>query len=282
MTCGEKRDFEGKVGLITGAGKFTGIGFGLADKLASMGAHVVLTDLGAPPPEGSPIKMGSLDEMKRMAGDLKTRHNVDVLALEMDVCDTGSINAAFETVERTFGGLDFLFNNAGTAAGAPQFTHDYDEAGWVKTFDVNCHGVFRVSRAAVKLMRGRPGAAIVNVASRAGKAPAKMNGAYSASKAAVIMITKVMAVELGAEVRVNAICPGLIKTDLQEGNVALKAIVMNTTVEEAEKTMVGLVPLGRMGTINEVADTAVYLVSPQSSYITGQAVNVGGGYLVEL
>ena len=97
------------------------------------------------------------------------------------------------------------------------------------------------------------------------------------------MITKVMARELAsAGIRVNAVCPGLIMTDLQVGNIALKAVVFETTVEEAEKRLKDTVPLSRIGTIDEVADLAAYLVSDQSSYITGQAINIGGGILMEL
>ena len=165
--------------------------------------------------------------------------------------------------------------------GAGTMVHQYDEAAWIKTVDVNLHGVFRVSKAAVALMSGKPGA-IVNVASKAGKSPAPFNGAYAASKAGVISVTRVMALELGSEnIRVNAICPGFIKTDLQEGNIALKAHFWGIGVEEAEKRMSDSVPLKRMGNIEEVADLCAYLVSEHSSYITGQALNIGGGILTE-
>jgi NAD(P)-dependent dehydrogenase (short-subunit alcohol dehydrogenase family) len=131
-------------------------------------------------------------------------------------------------------------------------------------------------------MRKAP-CAIVNVASRAGKTPAKLNGAYSVSKAGVIMMTKVMAQELAEKnIRVNAICPGIIMTDLQVGNIFLKAVVFETSVDEAEEQLKSTIPLSRIGTIDEVADLAAYLMSNQSSYITGQAINVGGGILMEL
>ena len=164
----------------------------------------------------------------------------------------------------------------------PQMTHLYDEEAWMMTMDVNLHGVFRVTKAAVPLMRKAP-CAIVNVASRAGKTPAKLNGAYSVSKAGVIMMTKVMAQELAENnIRVNAICPGIIMTDLQVGNIFLKAVVFETSVDEAEEQLKSTIPLNRIGSIDEVADLAAYLMSNQSSYITGQAINVGGGMLMEL
>ena len=274
-------EFKGKTAMITGAGKDTGIGFGMAKKMASCGANVVMTDLGAPP-ENAPIEYGSMEKLEKIARDLGARYGVKVLALEMDVTDTDSVNAAMSTTKASLGSLNYLFNNAGTAIGAPQVTHEYDDDAWMKTMDVNLHGVFRVSKAAVPLMTQSP-CAIVNVASRAGKMPAKLNGAYSVSKAGVIMITKVMATELAEKnIRVNAVCPGLIMTDLQVGNIALKAVVFGTSVEEAEEQLKQTVPLNRIGTIDEVADLAAYLVSDQSSYITGQALNIGGGIMMEL
>ena len=275
-------EFKGRTALITGAGKHTGIGFGLARKMASCGANVVICDLSAPMVENAPIQFGSMDTLTVIAGELRQTYGVETLALEMDVTKTDSINSAMKAVEEKFGSLNFLFNNAGTAIGAPQMTHLYDEDAWMKTIDVNLHGVFRVSRAAVPLMTPGP-CAIVNVASRAGKTPARLNGAYSVSKAGVIMITKIMAQELAEKgIRVNAVCPGLIMTDLQIGNIALKAVVFNTTVEEAEKQLKSTVPLNRIGTVDEVADLAAYLFSGQSSYITGQAINIGGGILMEV
>ncbi|MFO7963289.1 MAG: SDR family NAD(P)-dependent oxidoreductase [Desulfobacterales bacterium] len=275
-------EFKGKTVMITGAGKHTGIGFGTANKMASYGANVVVTDLKSPPIKDAPIAYGSLDELKMIADELNARYGVKTLALEMDVTRSDSVNAAMEAVKETFGSLDFLCNNAGTAIGAPQNTHEYDESAWVNTVDVNLHGVFRVSKAAVPLMTNPP-CAIVNIASRAGKTPAKLNGAYSVSKAGAIMITKVMALELAEkQIRVNAVCPGLIMTDLQVGNIALKAVVFGTSAEEAEEQLKRTVPLNRIGSIDEVADLSAFLLSSRSAYITGQAINIGGGILMEV
>ena len=274
-------EFRGKIALITGAGKRNGIGFGLARKLAGRGANLVMTDLAGPPVENSPITYGSLDEMSTLAEEIRAEFGVEVLTLEMDVSRTESVEAALATVREKFGGLDVLINNAGTVFGAPQTAHEYEETAWIRTIDVNLHGVYRVTKAAVPLMKGRAGA-IVNMASKAGKSPAVFNGAYSVSKAGVIMLTKVMARELASEgIRVNAVCPGLIRTDLQKGNIALKAFVMGTDEVEAEKRMAGDVPLGRLGSIEETADLCVFLASERASYITGQAVNIDGGMLME-
>ncbi len=275
-------EMKGKTALITGSGKRNGIGFGIAERLASQGVNVVISDLVITQKAEEYVTFGTMEGMQELVAELEKNYSIQAAAVRMDVSDTESINAAMKMIEEKYGRLDYLFNNAGTAFGAGTMVHEYDEAAWIKTVDVNFHGVFRVSKAAVKLMKGSPGA-IVNVASKAGKSPAPLNGAYAASKAAVVMLTKVMALELGPEnIRVNAICPGFIKTELQEGNIALKAMLWEIEVPEAEKRMSDMVPLKRMGSIQEVADLCVYLVSERSSYITGQALNIGGGLLTEV
>jgi NAD(P)-dependent dehydrogenase (short-subunit alcohol dehydrogenase family) len=262
-------DMHQKTALITGAGHPAGIGQAIAGRLAGLGADVVLTDI-------------RVDTLESSAAALRSEHGVNVMAMPLDVTDGASIADAFEEVRRCFGGLDALFNNAAAVFGAPSPLHEYIEADWLRTLDVTLNGVIRVSQAAVPLMEDRR-AAIVNVASRAGKKPAELNGAYSVAKAGVIMATKVMASELASKgIRVNAVCPGLIDTDLQILNVALKAHVMGVSEDEAKRRLLESVPLGRMGTIEEVADLGAYLASPQASYITGQAINIGGGLLTEL
>jgi len=275
-------EIKGKTALITGSGKRNGIGFGIAERLASEGVNVVISDLVIPQEADEYVAFGTMEGMQKLVAELEKNYSIKATAVGLDVCDSESVNAAMKMIEEKYGQLDYLFNNAGTAMGAGTLVHEYDEAAWIKTVDVNFHGVFRVSKAAVKLMKGGSGA-IVNIASKAGKSPAPLNGAYAASKAAVVMLTKVMALELGPEnIRVNAVCPGFIKTELQEGNIALKAMLWEIDIPEAEKRMSDMVPLKRMGSIQEVADLCAFLISERSSYITGQALNIGGGLLTEI
>jgi NAD(P)-dependent dehydrogenase (short-subunit alcohol dehydrogenase family) len=275
-------DLKGKTGLITGAGKKTGIGYAIAERLAQCGANIALTDLGGNGTEISGIKTGSRSEMDQIAADLARTYGVRTLAIEMDVCNSSSIAEAAEAVKSVFSRVDALFNNAGAVLGAPQVVHHYDEDAWIKTIDVCLHGVFRVSKAFLPLMRAAP-AAIVNIASRAAKRPPLFNGAYGVAKAGVVMLTKVMALELGGEnIRVNAVCPGLIMTDMQVKRITMEAQVYGLTYDEAKKRLTETVPLKRIGEPSEVADLAVYLASSGSSYITGQAFNVGGGITMEL
>ncbi len=271
-----------KIAVVTGSGKKTGIGYAMARKFASEGAHVVIADFGTAEDFNADVGTGTSEEMDTIASDLASEFGVRTLAVNLDVTDTKLVQAMAETVKEEFGRVDILCNNAGATFGVPNGVHTYDEEAWTKTVDVNLHGVFRVSKAIVPLMQEN-GGTIVNTASRAGKVPPLFNGAYAVSKAGVIMMTKVMARELsGLKIRVNAICPGQIMTDLERWRFGLEAQFLNTTVEEQEQKMCETIPLGRIGTPDEVADMAVFLASDASSYVTGQALNICGGQVMEL
>jgi len=271
-----------KIALITGSGKKSGIGYAIAKKLASMGANIIIADFGNAEGFNADVGCGTMSEMETIAAELAEVYSVKTLAVNLDVTDTALVTAMAETVKTEFGRVDILCNNAGATFGVPNGVHTYDETAWMRTVDVNLHGVFRVSKAIVSLMQEK-GGAIINTASRAGKVPPLFNGAYAVSKAGVIMLTKVMAKELsGLKIRVNAICPGQIMTDLEKWRFGLEAQFLNTTVEEQEQKMCESIPLGRIGSPAEVADMAAFLASDDSSFVTGQALNICGGQLMEL
>lgn len=275
-------DLKNKVALVTGSGKKTGIGYAIAEKLAASGCHIVIADLGAKENYDCDVVTGTLDEMEQIKQELENAYGIEVLCVNLDVTDADSTKKMAAKIQDQFRGVDILCNNAGASFGVPNGVHTYDEAAWVKTVDVNLHGVFRVSQAIVPLMQEK-GGSIINTASRAGKVPPLFNGAYAVSKAAVIMLTKVMAKELaGLKIKVNAVCPGQIMTDLEKWRFGLEAQFFNTTVEQRQMEMCATIPMGRIGTPKEVADLVAYLASDQSSYITGQALNVCGGQLMEL
>jgi len=274
-------DLKGKTALITGAGKRTGMGYAIADKLASCGCRVIIADLGRADADVV-VGSGTADSMKDIVDGLHARHGVETMALNLDVTDTKSVTAMAEAVKARFGVLDVLCNNAGAAFGVPNAVITYGESEWLRTMDVNLHGTFRVSKAMVPLMNGRR-ASIINTASRAGKFPAMFNGAYAVAKAGVIMLTKVMAKELGGmDIRVNAICPAQVRTDLLTWQLDLESKFLGGTVQDREREMCASIPLGRIGTIEEMADLATFLASEESRYITGQAINLCGGQLMEL
>ena len=274
-------DLKGKTALITGAGKRTGIGFAIARRLAACGVNVIVTDIASPaayPPDSAP---GNTEETTRIASALAEDFGVKTLALELDVTDPASIGRMVETLKRRFDGIHVLVNNAGAALGVPAEFRNYDEAAWMKTIDINLHGVFRVSKAILPLMGA--GGSIINMSSRAGKVPPLWNGAYAVAKAGVIMLTKVMALELaGAGIRVNALCPGLIMTDMQAWRIELESQFTGKTFEAQKQDLCSRVPMGQLGTPGQVADLALFLASEASGYITGQGINICGGMTMAL
>ena len=276
------KDLEGKTALVTGSGKRTGIGYAIAEKFAACGANVIIADLGETSQPGVTVKFGGREEMESIAAGLTGKYKIRTLALTVDVTRSESVAKMADRVKDVFGRLDALVNNAGAAIGSPSPVHLYNEEAWLKTVDINLHGSFRVSKALVPLMLGKP-SAIVNVASKAGKTPGLANGAYSVAKAGVIMLTKAMALELGNQgVRVNAVCPGIIMTDLQVYRFEMEARFMQQTFADREKEWANTIPQKRIGDPADVADIVVYLASRESSYMTGQAVNVDGGLLLAL
>jgi NAD(P)-dependent dehydrogenase (short-subunit alcohol dehydrogenase family) len=273
-------DLKENTALITGAGKRTGIGFAIAEKIASCGANVIIADLGKGPEAVGGVRRGLRQEMESIAAGLMEKYRVQAVALDLDVTSGDSIREMVAKIKERFDRVDVLVNNAGATFGAPSPAHAYDEEAWMKTIDVNLHGTFRVSRAVLPLMTRKP-ASIVNIASRAGKTPPLANGAYAVAKAGVIMLTKVMALELARQgIRVNAVCPGIVMTDLQVYRFEMEAKFLRQTVEDREKSWANEVPQGRIGAPADVADVTAYLASKESGYITGQAINVDGGLLM--
>ncbi len=275
-------DLKGKTALVTGAGKKNGIGLAIAANLASSGCHLILADLGSEGQDGGVVAAGSADEMTKNASDLASHFDIRVTSVSVDVTSNDSIAKMVTAVSSAVERIDILCNNAGAVFGVPNAVHTYPEADWMKTIDVNLHSVFRVSRALLPLMFGQP-AVIINTASRGGKVPPLFNGAYAVAKAGVIMLTKVMAKELaGAGIRVNAVCPGQIHTDLEDWRAPLEAEFQGQTVEERNEAVRRTIPLNRVGTPDEVGRLVAFLASEASAYITGQAINITGGQLMEL
>ncbi len=275
-------ELKGKTALVSGAGRKNGIGFAIAHKLAECGANVVITDLVENDQHDRPTAPVEYEQMVALAEGLSRLYDVQAAFVGLDVTSNPSITQMTDDVTARFGGVQILCNNAGTVFGVPNAIHTYDENAWLKTLDVNLNGVYRVSKAVVPLML-KTGGSIINMASRAAKVPPLFNGAYAVAKAGVVMLTKVMARELaGSGIRVNAVCPGVITTDFTTWRFNLEAQVLDSTVEEREAEMIQTIPTGRLGSPQEVANLVGFLASNQSSYTTGQAINVTGGQLMEL
>jgi len=248
-------DLSGKTAIVTGG--LTGIGQGIADLFLKAGANVVIGDIACRPG----IERAG-EKLVHVRTDVTSRPDADAL-----------VRAAVEA----FGGLDFVVNNSGTST--MDYVVDIKESDWDKVMDVNAKGVYLVSQAAAKqmLMQGR-GGRIINIASQAGKNGYRLMGNYCASKHAVIGFTKVMAIELAKErILVNAVCPGIVETDMKRRERVEGAALRGLTPEDILAEDRSQVPLGRTAEPEDVANVVLFLASPMSSYMTGQAINVTGG-----
>ena len=257
-------DLEGRVALVTGA--LGGIGCAISDALAAAGATVVAADLAA---------------MTTDAGDAPRLHTE-----ALDVTDEDSARDCVDAIADRYGRLDVVVNNAGVAGrtGLP-FTR-LDAADWHVPWAVNVIGTFNVSRAAVRLMEPAGSGAIVNIASVSGRTGFQTSPPYSASKAAVINLTQVMARDLAPTgVRVNAVCPGMVLTPFYRAQrlaaAELDPSVLDQTDEEFfEAKAARLIPLGRGQSPADIAAAVCFLASDLASSITGQALNVDGGLVM--
>jgi NAD(P)-dependent dehydrogenase (short-subunit alcohol dehydrogenase family) len=199
------------------------------------------------------------------------------LTVETHVCDVTD-EAAVTRVFDEIGAVDVLVNNAGMGESAP--LHQTTLTSWQRHLSVNATGAFLCMRAVVPGMRERGSGAIVTVASTAGRAGVPYTSAYSASKHAVIGLTRAVAAELaGTGVRVNAVCPTFVRTDMTERSIATIVDKTGRTTEQAEEALAKASPLGRLLEPEEVADAIVHLASPAAAAVSGQAWVIDGGGL---
>lgn len=245
---------KGKRALITGGAQ--GIGQGIAEKFAREGADLYLLDVKAA-------------ELKETVQSIRTETGVQV---DYAVCDLSDPDAALSAAEQAwahYNGLDIVINNAGIAFREPFTSISF--ANWQKILDVNVNSMFLLSQAIGKRMIERgAGGAFVNMASKNGVAGSSMLAHYNASKGAVVLLTQSMAVEFAAHgIRVNAVAPGFIDTPLDR---KLKQ-------QDQSLNLTARTPMGRMGTVEEVANAFLFLASDDASYITGTTLVVDGGHL---
>ena len=248
---GSRFSLEGKVAIVTGGSR--GIGRAIALEYAKAGADIV-------------VASRKLDACKDAAEEIE---NLGRRALPVST-HTGKTDQLENLVEESlthFGKIDILVNNAATN---PHFgaTIDIDRGAWRKTFDVNVDGVFFLTQIVFNRWMRDHGGAVLNVASVAGLRPAPLTGAYCVTKAALIMLTEVLATELGAyNVRVNAIAPGFIRTDMS------KAVWTSDMFKERSK----MFPVPRLGETDDVIGAALYLASDASAFVTGETIVIDGG-----
>ena len=251
----------GELALITGAG--TGIGRAIAIRFSELGANVIVTDI-------------NLESAAETASLLVNPTGSQVHeALALDVTKKAETEKVMAYVRDKYGALDILMNNAGVST--MQRLENLTEEEWDFNFDVNIKGMFLVTQAAIPLMK-KKGGRIVNTASMAAVKAAPLLVHYSASKFAVVGFTKAAAIELAPyNITVNCVCPGFVKTGMQDREVVWEAKLRNMTPEAVSRGYVDLTPLGRLCYPEDVADVVGYLVSPQAKFVTGEAMNIAGG-----
>lgn len=244
-------DLSGKSALVTGAS--SGLGLHFAKLLARFGVRVVLA-------------ARNKDALDRAVAEMADS-SASVDAVQLDVTDGAAVASFFETSGKS---LDILVNNAGVSGSGAAF--DLSEAKWDQVIDTNLKGVFLMAQAAARVMKQNGhGGAIVNIASILGLRVAGNVAAYAASKAGVIHLTKALALEWSRyDIRVNALCPGYIETDINRDFLS----------SEAGLKLISRIPQRRLGKLEELDGALLLLASAAGSYITGSTIAVDGGHLV--
>lgn len=257
MSVGKTTDIfrlDGEVAMVTGAS--SGLGAHFAEVLARAGAKVILA-------------ARRTDRLEALAAKIKGAGG-DAVAVALDVRDPASVKYAFDMGEAVVGPVTVLVNNAGVTD--PAFFTRMSEQQWRGVLDVNLDGVFRVGQeAARRMVVNGKGGSIVNIASIVGLGAIKTLSAYSASKAAVLALTRNWALELARDkVRVNAIAPGYISTELND----------EFWETDAGKRMIAHVPMRRLGSLDELDGPLLLLASRAGSFMTGSTIVVDGGHLL--
>ena len=244
---------QNKVGLVTGAG--SGLGRGSALAFAAEGAKVVVADTIAESGEETVM-------MIRKAGG-------EASFIKTDVSKASEVRAMVDKTVEIYGHLDCAYNNAGVVV-TPRLTPDTTEEDWDHVISVNLKGVWLCMKYEIPQMLKQGKGAIVNASSMVGMIGLAKRSAYAASKHGVVGLTKVAALEYAnVGIRVNAICPAVVRTPLVESIIA--------SDPEAETQLISMIPMERLGTLEEIAEVVVWLCSDASSFVTGHAMLVDGG-----
>jgi NAD(P)-dependent dehydrogenase (short-subunit alcohol dehydrogenase family) len=256
-------ELKGQVAIVTGAGR--GIGRAIALELGRQGADVVIAEMD-------------------QAGGKRTAEEVGALgrrtvAVATDVTSRTDLHAMVDRAKAEFGRIDILVNNAGIYKAAA--TLDVTEEHWDAIMTINAKAVFFASQAVLPTMMAQKSGSIVSLASMAGKIGSKTNLPYNASKAAVVSMTKSLALAHAADgIRVNCVCPGFVETDMWTMVSRDQGKLLGMTAEEFTRQRAAQVPLGRMETPEDVAHVVAFLAGPRSGYMTGQALSVDGGLVM--
>lgn len=247
---------DGKVALITGGTK--GLGFAMANALAGVGADIVLNSR-------------TKTEAETAARQIIDRHGRRALGFEVDVTNAEQVNAMVKRVRQELGGVDILINNAGINVRQP--TVELPMAEWQKVIDINLTGPFLCTKAVAPGMIEKGWGRIIHISSILGQVGLAGRPAYTATKGALVLLTKTQALEFATQgITVNAICPGPFETAMN------KALLDDP---EKYKAFVAKIPVGRWGHMHELDGAVIFLASKASSYVTGTTLTVDGGWTAQ-
>ena len=248
-------ELAGKRAFVTGGAQ--GIGRAIAAALTRRGVSVAIADLD-------------------LAAAQRTADEIGAVAIAVDVRERKSVEAAFARALEALGGCEILIANAGVST--MQYALELTDQDWDFNFSVNARGVFLANQIAARHFVARGVGCIVNTASLAAKIGAPLLAHYSASKFAVVGWTQALARELASKgIRVNAVCPGFVKTGMQSREVEWESALRGIGAEQVLREYIAQTPLGRLELPEDVADVVVFLCSDLARFMTGQAINVTGG-----
>jgi NAD(P)-dependent dehydrogenase (short-subunit alcohol dehydrogenase family) len=271
-------NLNGKVAIVTGSGRRTGIGEALILKLAAEGCKVVISDIGtAKGKQFSEEHIGTTAEMEDIANDARAL-GAEAICIPCDVRHEESVENLIAETVKAFGRVDIMVNNAGVGYIMEAFT-EFKVSSWDAVLDVNLKGAFLCSKqAAIQMIAQGGGGSIINIASQAAKSGFPFAAAYTASKHGLVGLTRSNAIELGKHgIRVNAVCPNHITTGLGHWQNQFFSDKLGLSYEDYLQGIRDRNPLGRTGLVEDIAKAVAFLASEQSAYITGEAMNVSGG-----
>jgi meso-butanediol dehydrogenase/(S,S)-butanediol dehydrogenase/diacetyl reductase len=271
-------DLQGKVAVVTGAGRRKGLGEAMARRLAAEGCKVVLSDIGAPRGKEMPADaIGSRSELEQIVAEIRAAGG-EATAATCDVLDEAQVKALVGAAVATHGRIDIMVNNAGIGYLMRPII-ETDAASWDAVLGVNLRGVFfGIKHAAIQMIAQGGGGRIINIGSQASKSGFPFAAAYVASKHGVVGLTRTAAIELGKHgITVNAICPNHVTTGLGAWQNQYFSAATGRSEQHYLADMRGRIPLGRPGLQEDIAKACVFLASEQAAYMTGEAMNVSGG-----
>lgn len=270
---------RGKVAVVTGAGRYGGLGQAIVRKLALEGCNVVLSDLGAAADGATPESMvGGHGEMTSLASKIASETGMRVLAFDCDVRDGARMNELAQFAKRELGSLDVWVNNAGIGYIMKPLL-EVTEEDWRAVVDVNLSGCFHGIQAAARVMISQArGGRIINIASQAAKSGFPFAAAYCSSKHGLVGLVRSVAIELGEHgITVNNVCPNHVTTGLGAWQNEYFSNKLGLTLEQYLAQMTQRIPLRRCGLPDDTANAVAFLCSPDAGYITAESMNVSGG-----